>query len=338
MDFKRRLLLSAVVVVWLSVIIKYETCAFLSQISENTDQEGNHGGYRIRDKIREAYHKVADGRPSTTVDPSDRFRVRKTVKDAYHKIIPKVTKPVIIPSNQPNTEPDSSYRQPIDPNQYQSGGGGYQPPRNPNQKIPSGGGYQENYYQGYKNPANVPSTNINQLSRWKYDPNMDKLVAIAKKIQESWSIKKDKDPKFYFPYHTYKAGILNDYNYRPHDIYGTTQGETCTNNLEFEGIVFGRFICPIEGYDLSAAYCCGGKHRSRNEQFCCNLQEKLKEDPSQNSKDKGFLTIFNDDYIQITILAIVVPLILLSCIGISICIICTQKKRIYKLVSQNDNK
>ena len=39
---------------------------------------------------------------------------------------------------------------------------------------------------------------------------------------------------------------INNYNYR-HD-FNQTIGETCENNLDFDGVVFGKFICPIEGW------------------------------------------------------------------------------------------
>ena len=39
--------------------------------------------------------------------------------------------------------------------------------------------------------------------------------------------------------------MLNDYQYRPSEYSSILNSETCTNNLEFEGIVFGKFICPI---------------------------------------------------------------------------------------------
>ncbi len=50
----------------------------------------------------------------------------------------------------------------------------------------------------------------------------------------------------YNTYHNYNNGIYDEYNYRPNE-YGSIVGETCTNKLEFEGIVLGKFICPIEG-------------------------------------------------------------------------------------------
>jgi hypothetical protein len=51
----------------------------------------------------------------------------------------------------------------------------------------------------------------------------------------------------YNTYHNYNNGIYDEYNYRPNE-YGSIIGETCTNKLEFEGIVLGKFVCPIEGY------------------------------------------------------------------------------------------
>ena len=50
----------------------------------------------------------------------------------------------------------------------------------------------------------------------------------------------------YYGYHNYNQGMYNDYNYRP-DKYAGVKGDTCVNNLEFDGIVLGQFICPIEG-------------------------------------------------------------------------------------------
>lgn len=48
------------------------------------------------------------------------------------------------------------------------------------------------------------------------------------------------------PINNYKTGLYNNYNYR-HD-FNQTIGETCENNLDFDGVVFGKFICPIEGW------------------------------------------------------------------------------------------
>ena len=47
------------------------------------------------------------------------------------------------------------------------------------------------------------------------------------------------------PINNHKVGFYNDYNYRQE--FNSTIGETCENNLDFDGVVFGKFICPIEG-------------------------------------------------------------------------------------------
>jgi hypothetical protein len=47
------------------------------------------------------------------------------------------------------------------------------------------------------------------------------------------------------PASNYKKGLYNNYNYRKN--FNETIGETCENNLDFDGVVFGKFICPIEG-------------------------------------------------------------------------------------------
>ena len=46
--------------------------------------------------------------------------------------------------------------------------------------------------------------------------------------------------------HSVESGMYDDYNYRP-DKYNSTVGEICENNSEYDGVVFGKFMCPIEG-------------------------------------------------------------------------------------------
>ncbi len=43
-------------------------------------------------------------------------------------------------------------------------------------------------------------------------------------------------------------------------------GEICINNEDFNGTSFGKFQCPLPGFELSAKYCCGDS----GEQYCCN--------------------------------------------------------------------
>ena len=38
------------------------------------------------------------------------------------------------------------------------------------------------------------------------------------------------------------------------------------NNQSYNGIVFGKFKCPIRGFDLDETECCD---KASNKQFCC---------------------------------------------------------------------
>jgi len=42
-------------------------------------------------------------------------------------------------------------------------------------------------------------------------------------------------------------------------------GETCVNNEDMNGTVFGQFRCPLYGFPHEAKYCCG----EYGKQFCC---------------------------------------------------------------------
>lgn len=68
--------------------------------------------------------------------------------------------------------------------------------------------------------------------------------------------------------HNYNDGYYNNYNYRP-GKYGEVRGTLCTNYLEYDGIVFGQFYCPIEGFEYDETMCCG----ALKEQYCCSLTE-----------------------------------------------------------------
>lgn len=68
--------------------------------------------------------------------------------------------------------------------------------------------------------------------------------------------------------HLYQFGVLDDYNYRPNK-YKQIQGDVCINNLIYDGITFGEFICPVEGFDYASTSCCGPLY----EQYCCTPAE-----------------------------------------------------------------
>jgi len=63
----------------------------------------------------------------------------------------------------------------------------------------------------------------------------------------------------------YQNGVMYGYNYRPADYSTITNGSLCSNNQVYNGIIFGKFKCPIEGYDLDEFECCD----KADQQFCC---------------------------------------------------------------------
>ena len=64
--------------------------------------------------------------------------------------------------------------------------------------------------------------------------------------------------------HDFENGFMFGYNYRP-DNYSSINGSLCTNIQNYNGISFGKFKCPLEGYDLDETECCDLPDR----QFCC---------------------------------------------------------------------
>jgi hypothetical protein len=59
-----------------------------------------------------------------------------------------------------------------------------------------------------------------------------------------------------------------NYNYKQGE-YSFIRGSICTNNINYNGVEFGQFECPIEGFDYSATSCCGPLY----EQYCCTNLE-----------------------------------------------------------------
>lgn len=57
-------------------------------------------------------------------------------------------------------------------------------------------------------------------------------------------------------HHDYNTGYYNGYNYRPQQ-YGGIKGALCTNTMNYDGISFGQFYCPLEGYGYDETACCG---------------------------------------------------------------------------------
>lgn len=126
--------------------------------------------------------------------------------------------------------------------------------------------------------------------------------------------------------HNYMGGVYNDYNYRPNK-YSQIQGQVCRNFLEYEGITFGEFLCPIEGYNYDETECCGDP----NEQYCCTPQDRaiMRGEPwtggSNRNRNEGVNAL-------ILFFAIFIPVFLVSIILCGVCIFFCYKKRIYEKV------
>lgn len=124
--------------------------------------------------------------------------------------------------------------------------------------------------------------------------------------------------------HNYHAGSYNGYNYRP-DRYGSIQGQLCTNYLEYDGIVYGQFRCPVEGFDYTATACCG----LPKEQYCCH--------PSEANYAGGFGGPYADARYKNRnsyIMAAFVPLLFIFLICLTVMLFCCYKKRIYERVTR----
>lgn len=46
-------------------------------------------------------------------------------------------------------------------------------------------------------------------------------------------------------------------------------GSTCYNDDEYNGIVFGKFTCPMNGFRYDETECCGFSYQ----QYCCSPRE-----------------------------------------------------------------
>lgn len=126
--------------------------------------------------------------------------------------------------------------------------------------------------------------------------------------------------------HDYSSGMYNGYNYRPGQ-YSNIRGRTCSNYLEYNGVVFGQFRCPIEGNHYDETECCG----PMQEQYCCTPNQAMLENRGnnynpdlyrRNSRSSGAGTI------------IFFLIFLLILIAVGLCMFNMYKKRIYEKVKE----
>jgi hypothetical protein len=128
----------------------------------------------------------------------------------------------------------------------------------------------------------------------------------------------------------YQSGLYNNYNYRPGG-YANTQGSLCKNYANYDGVVYGQFYCPIEGFSYDDTRCCG----PYNEQYCCNERDYR----VYNNNDRDEVRYYSRNErkkqssagIGLVFLFVVLPL--LACMictltGVFFCV----KKRIYQKI------
>jgi Wnt and FGF inhibitory regulator len=145
--------------------------------------------------------------------------------------------------------------------------------------------------------------------------------------------------------HNYHAGMYHGYNYRP-DRYSNINGEVCVNNENYDGIKYGQFICPIDGFDYDEIKCCG----PIGQQYCCTPAEsaayRMSGPGSSYNRDNN--NIDRNDYdnhhhnrrkktnhgaIAGSVIGVIIIFVLLIIAGVVLIWYC--KKRIYNRVPTN---
>ena len=100
--------------------------------------------------------------------------------------------------------------------------------------------HSDTNYPAFAGDQNKPAKS-SKLDKLKDVAGAAVLAKLGKKIFSSGSHKKGHNK------HNPDTGFYDDYNYRPGQ-YGSANGQLCTNHLEYNGIVFGKFRCPIGKY------------------------------------------------------------------------------------------
>ena len=116
-------------------------------------------------------------------------------------------------------------------------------------------------------------------------------------------------------HHNYQQGVYNDYAYRP-NYYADIAGSVCYNYLEYDGIVYGAFVCPIEGFDITATACCGPPR----EQYCCSPRDlaAYNADQQHQTRDSKRTSRFSTFLISFVI-AMLVFFLCAYCIILHLC-------------------
>jgi hypothetical protein len=312
-------------------IIKDDTFAFLSRHSSDTNTDtntntdnGDTSRHRIRESIRNAYHRVVDRKDNADESSSDR-RIRQSISGAYHRVADKIISPKpkpitqapYIPQPQPYDNNNNNRRnQYPDPYAYENNGGG---------TFTDKPGFRDRIKDKIKSGAGAAVLGI-----------------LAKKIMGRGG---GGGGGHYSGSHNYHNGNYNGYNYRPNQ-YGNVQGAVCTNYLEYDGIVYGQFRCPVEGYDLTATACCG----MPKEQYCCHPSEVgyggyggyggggggyNNNNGGYNNYNGGYNNNYNNrrgGNNSSYLVASFMPFLFIFMIALGIILFCVYKKRIYEKV------
>lgn len=250
MSLASKVLLCSLLIVWISVFVKYKSFGFLQTASSSeVEKTESTRRFRFRQTFRKGVQKIVDktNRKEVSIDNGEFIydeeydskensrRVSNSLKNGYRKIKSKV-RPSTTRSFQPMYRFD-----PKEESNYLNVENNYQP---------------EDFQVPYK-PGEMKHLT---------------MIALAKNIIRSGNYKPNG-----FNNHIYQLGYYNNYNYRP-DEYANATSSICSNYLEYGGIVFGQFLCPTEGYNITATQCCGAV----NEEHCCEPKSTSKKATQEN--------------------------------------------------------
>lgn len=302
MNSANRALYCCLIIVWISVFIKYQSLGLFSRSNfQDTDDETepnreNKRRIRFRQTLKKGYEKISNRRENeqnnldyVETQETDTFRFRKKFRDVKQRVSGKFR---VVTDHPPSThKPMYRFDKPIPYKNYNyNGEDDYKVGNKPNEVLVP-----------YK-----PGDSSNSIMR-----------DLAKKIINSGNYNPNGLNK-----HIYEIGKYNDYNYRPGDNVNLNGSKICSNYLEYGGVVFGKHICPIEGYSQESTECCG----SINEQYCCELVE-----PSNEKLEKSRP---KNPYLMYYYLLIFMPALLFIVImGLVVCIARSK----YKLVDCDDS-
>jgi hypothetical protein len=107
--------------------------------------------------------------------------------------------------------------------------------------------------------------------------------------------------------------------------YANTYGSLCTNNINFDGFVFGNFKCPIEGFEQTAVACCGVRFK----EYCCEPRASDQAKSIKTNTDvKNMMQRLKSQFNSIAA-SVFISLLLISCILGAIAFFRICKRRVH---------